>query len=261
MEITKNKATIRSVEDWFNHAPPKGRDKHWKQGRSALECAEAWCGGDAGPCVPTEIASLLASHPDIQGTEILSGIPEHQVRFDRLRGEPRNSDLVLQGRNTKGVIAISIEAKADEPFDRNVQEIVADTLDDLVHGGKSKVNTRIQTLAQSLFNARRAGVPRLGDLKYQLLTAAAGALAYAAQTNAACAVLIVHEFVTSRMSPDKQRENARDLNAFTARVTDGKVAQLDPGTLLGPIHVPGDPLFPNAVPLYIGKARRSLGGA
>jgi hypothetical protein len=259
MHITKNKATISSVDEWFIHAPPKGREKHWVSGRSALECAEAWCGGKDGPCVPRELVELLDSHPDTRDAEVQSAIPEHPVRFDKLRGEPRNADLAVLAKKGGDTLAISIEAKADEPFDRSVQEIVADTVDDLAHGGKSKVNTRVQSLAQSLFKPRQGKAPRLGDMKYQLLTATAGALAYAAQTDATCAVLIVHEFVTSRTSPDKQRENARELDAFVVRITVGKVAHLELGKLIGPIEVPGKPLFPNPVPLYIGKARRTLG--
>lgn len=31
---------IRSVDDWFKVAPPKGKDKQWKDGYSAKELAK-----------------------------------------------------------------------------------------------------------------------------------------------------------------------------------------------------------------------------
>jgi hypothetical protein len=258
MQIIKNKASIRSVEDWFLHAPPKGKDGHWEPGRSALECARAWCGGDQGPCVPQEITALLNSHPDTRDAEMVSGTPEHRVRFDKLRGEPRNTDLVLLARNKQGSLAISIEAKADEPFDRAVQEIVADTIDDLAHGSRSKVNTRIQSLAESLLPPRQNGAPRLGDLRYQLLTAAAGALAYAADEGADRAVVIIHEFVADRTTDDNHKTNTHDLNAFLKRLTNGAHKEVTERKLIGPLVVPGTPLFASPVPLYIGKATRTL---
>src|SRR6185312_7096833 len=144
------------------------------------------------------ISALLNSHAHTRAAEILSGTPEHQVRFDKLRGEPRNTDLVVLATNKRGRLAISIEAKADEPFDRTVQEIVADTIDDLAHGSKSKVNTRVESLAASLLPPRKGKAPRLGDLRYQLLTATAGALTYAIKEKADLAVMIIHEFVTNR---------------------------------------------------------------
>jgi len=33
---------IRSIDDWFNLAPPKKGRKQWKDGRSAKELAKAW---------------------------------------------------------------------------------------------------------------------------------------------------------------------------------------------------------------------------
>ena len=48
MEIVKNDLIIRSVDNWFALAPPKKGLAHWVEGRSAYECAQAWCAGSLG---------------------------------------------------------------------------------------------------------------------------------------------------------------------------------------------------------------------
>jgi len=42
MNIMKDGREIRTVDQWFELAPPKAGRKHWVAGRSALECARAW---------------------------------------------------------------------------------------------------------------------------------------------------------------------------------------------------------------------------
>jgi hypothetical protein len=258
MQITKNGVLIRTLDDWKRHAPPKGLERQWEPDRSALECAKAWCGGDAGPCAPNEITVLLNSHRHTQGAELQTAIPEHRVPFDKLRGEPRNADLVIKASTKERVLAISIEAKADEPFDRTVQEIVADTVDKVAHGVRSRLNIRVEKLAASLLPAYRGGLPRLGDLRYQLLTATAGALAYAAIEEADCAVLIIHEFITNRTTDENHKVNSHDLNVFVRRLTNGDEREVTEGKLIGPLKVPGIPLFTTPIPLYIGKTSRRL---
>jgi hypothetical protein len=249
------------MEDWRLNAPPKGKDGHWEPGRSALECARAWCEGDQGPCVPQEITDLLNSQDDTRDAEILTGTPEHKVPFDKLRGEPRNSDLVLYGRNRLRSLAISIEAKADEPFDGTVKQKLAAAKTRVARGMRSNVSTRIEQLERSLLPPHTNELPRLHDLRYQLLTAAAGALAYAVSSGAGCAVLIIHEFVTNLTTDDNHKRNDQDLNAFIERLTNGAHRELVEGHLIGPLVVPGEPLFPSPVPFYIGKAKRGLRSA
>lgn len=58
MRITKNGHEIRTVDDWFQYAPPMGRQIQWRDGRSAKELAKAWCSG-LEPTVPTELVQLL----------------------------------------------------------------------------------------------------------------------------------------------------------------------------------------------------------
>jgi hypothetical protein len=263
MQITKNSHLIGSIEDWFTHAPPRGGTRHWRDGRSAKECARAWYGADPYPCVPSELQALLNSHPDVAGARVESATPEHRVAFDKL-GEPRNSDLVAIASHPRGNVAISVEAKADESFDRIVTAVLRAVARRIANDEHTNHVRRIQDLSSALLPPWRAGLPHLGELHYQLLTGVAGALRYALDERATAAVFVVHEFVHPGLSPEKLATNAACLDRFVARVSDGKVAPLKVGTLVGPLQVPGAPLFGAgmAPPLYIGKARRDLlGGA
>lgn len=256
MKIVKNGVALETLEDWRAHAPPKSND-HWARGRRAMECAVAWF-GSAGPCVPSEIVALLASHDDTAQAQITSATPEHPVRFDGARSEPRNCDVVAVAESDGGRVAITIEAKADERFERTVEQVLADAVDRRAHGERSGVVTRVEQLAAALLPPPRRGLPPLGSLRYQLLTGAAGALAHADEIGASRAVLIIHEFVTEKTEDRLHAANYADLSAFVTRLSDGAHATVEAGRLLGPVAVPGAPLFERAAALYIGKAVRRL---
>jgi len=63
-----------------------------------------------------DIVALLNSCPELGDLVAEWATPEHRVRFDEFRGEPRNSDLVAIAESDYGSVAISVEAKADETF-------------------------------------------------------------------------------------------------------------------------------------------------
>jgi hypothetical protein len=242
-------------------APPKGGKEHWVEGRSALECARAWLPGTDGAELPAELEELLASHPDIRGLTVRLAMPEHHVRFDKLRGEPRNADVVAVADHPGGLIAISIEAKADEPFDEPVRAVLLTAVEKIATDQRTNLVTRVRHLASSLLPPPSPGMRHLGDLRYQLLTGVAGALAFAVEVGAKRAVFVVHEFTTRLTDDAKHRENAADLDAFVTRLSTGRVSRVPSGTLLGPFRVPGAPLFDRAPVLYVGKAVRNLRAA
>ncbi|CAN5196553.1 hypothetical protein BH24GEM2_BH24GEM2_08610 [soil metagenome] len=260
MQIEKQGHVIWTVGDWFKYAPPKRGREQWVPGRSAFECAAAWCGEQSEPALPGELAQLLDSHSDTSGCIIRTVTPEHQVRFDKLRGEPRNADVVAVAEHSSGPIAINVEAKADEPFDRLVFDVLKVAVQKIASDQRTNAVTRIQALAASLLPKSIDGTLSLGSLRYQLLTGVAGALAYAQEINAKRAVFLVHEFITDRTDEKKHRANAADLDAFVARLSVGEVTVLAPLTLYGPFRVPGTPLFRTPPALYIGTASRNLRG-
>jgi hypothetical protein len=256
MKIVKDGHTILTIDHWLAFAPPKKGFDHWAEGRSAYECARAWCTGSQSSNVPNELTVLFDTHPDIGGVVVRTAMPEHRVRFDKLRGEPRNADVAVLGDHPAGSIAISIEAKADERFDRLVDDVLLDVAKKIGEDHRTNRITRIQQLAASMLPPTVPGSCRLGLLRYQLLTAVAGALAFAIDAKAGRAVFVVHEFVTDKTNDAKQAANARDLDAFITRLTAGAETCVPAGHLVGPVRVPGSPLFPSPPPWYIGKAVR-----
>jgi hypothetical protein len=252
--VGKNGSPILSVDGWYAAAPPKGGETHWRSGRSARELADAWC-GSAGPCVPDEVDRLLRSHPDLVDVVVERALPEHQIRFDGLRGEPRNADLAIEARDRSGVVAITIEGKADESFDRRVSAVLQSAIERIASDERTGAIVRAELLAATLLPPWRTGLAHLGDLRYQLLTGIAGTLAWARAIDATRAVFAVHEFVTDHSRDEKHAQNASDLNVFLERLSDGGIRNLPAGVLVGPIRVPGNERIPS-LPLYIGKAVR-----
>jgi hypothetical protein len=251
MRIEKDGKVITCITDWEEFAPPKSKDQ-WVEGRSAYELACAWCGsGDVA--MPPELRVLFQSREETRGLEVECAAPEQRISFDRFGGEPRNADLAFVGETTSGRIAVTVEAKADEAFGGTVAETLAAALERSVKNPKSRGMRRVECLVKALFTPRAKGMSTIANLRYQLLTATAGTLAYALQQKAPRAVLVVHEFVTTRTLDERHAMNAADYDAFLGRLS-GRVALgvKQPG-LLGPFAVPGAPLFENVPQLFVGK--------
>ncbi len=255
--IETNKGTITSLETWKEFAPPKS-DAHWKPGRSAFECASTWFDQNGTPSVPTELAALLESSRVTEGAQIVRVQPEHRVRFDRLRGEPRNADVNVLLDGPAGRVALSIEAKADEPFGARVVDVLQAAVAKIAADTPTNAVLRVQQLASALFDKSKLARPPLGEMRYQLLTGIAGALAFANEVEAPCAMFVVHEFVTDSTEDKSHLQNLRDLNALVERLTDGHLSGIPCGRMVGPIHYPGAPLFASGQrpALYLAKARR-----
>ncbi len=255
MIIQKNGISIGTLEDWLRFAPPMSPERHWKDHRSAKETARAWLGSLPAP--PAEVRELLLSHPDLAGTTVERAEPEALIRFDDASGS-RNADLALWAKDEGGPVAITVEAKADEPFDVPVAKAFSKALESLLESPASAGVVRIVHLAESLFRVKERGHSQIGKLGYQLLTATAGTLAHAAAIGAEKAVLVVHEFVTIETSVKKHAANHADLTAFVKRISRGAVPTLESGRLYGPVVVPGNPLFGRPAAFYVGKAVRQL---
>ncbi len=255
MRIEKKGQLIQSIENWHVLAPPKA-DEHWVEGRSAMEAARAWLAQPNMP--PPEVIALFSGHSDFEGVEFTHVEPEALLRFDDRSG-PRHADLSVMAEDPRGPIAVTVEAKADEPFDELVSTAFATALETLLKNPRSGKVDRIVELGQSLFHPSTANEPLVALLRYQLLTATAGTLAHAVSIGADRAVLIVHEFVTSKTSAKLLAENHADLSQFVARLSAGSVAAVESGVLYGPFVLPGEPLFEKPAAFYVGKAVRQLG--
>ena len=158
----------------------------------------------------------------------------------------------MVGHTSSSKVAVTIEAKADEPFGATVAQTLADALERGILNPRSRGVRRVEDLVRGLLPSRTKGLPHLGVLRYQLLTAAAGTLAYAAMEGASLAVLIVHEFVTDKTSDKRHAKNAEDYNRFLHRFTGKAISNAAAHELVGPVALPDASPF-RGVPLLIGK--------
>lgn len=250
MQIQKNGTDINSVEDWFRLAPPKEGLRHWKDGRSAKELAKTWFPKSGKPHIPTDLFSLLHSHPDLFRTEILEGTPEYKIQLDNFRGETRNADLVLIGKRGESKVSINIEAKADEPYDQTIAEKLRS-----VNNPRSKIPDRIDLLCQALLGDTPTLNSELLLLRYQLLTGSAGALIEASRIGAEIAVFVAHVFISDAVDEQKVRLNDNDYIYFLEQMGCTDTESKKDGSLIGPLTIPGGPYVPSDIPLYVGKIK------
>jgi len=258
MPISKNNLELTSLHDWESHAGPKSTHQ-WVDGRSAKELARAWLEGN-GVYLPPEVATALADHPDFGPVERWDAEPEVKLRFDEFAGEPRNSDLVVFAEGSHGPFMIAVEGKADEPFGETVAETLSAALERYLENNRSKGIVRVQQLARALFGPRREKDPPLGELRYQLLTACAGAICEAERQGYSRAIMLVHEFFTDKTKDDNHNRNKEDLKLFLARLSHDAPKHLEAGEIRGPFTVPGAPLLRGSVSLFVGKVSRNLRG-
>lgn len=251
VRIEKNGQAIVSMDDWRRLAPPK-HPGHWVPGRSALELARAWCGA-AGPAMPAGLRELLDSRPETRNLRVDVVHPEHRIVFDEHGGEPRNADLAFVGEGPTGRVAVTVEAKADEPFGPTVGEAMAAALERAVGNPRSRGTERILGLVRALFNPAEKGQPFLTELQYQLLTGLAGTLAYAAESGARTAAFVVHEFITSKTRDERHAKNARDLESFLRRLGLLRPGDTQYTGFLGPVRVPASKHVPRSVDVLVGK--------
>ena len=256
MSISKDKNILSALQDWECLAPPKRADQ-WKDGRSAKEAARAWLEG-GGVHLPPEVASALAKHPSFGPVLKWDAEPEVKLRFDKFAGEPRNSDLVVYAQDMHGSFLIAVEAKADEPYGETVAGTLAAALERHLKNDRSNGIERVKQLAQALFGPQKPQDPPIKEIRYQLLTACAGALCEAERCNYSRALMLVHEFVTDKTKDENHCRNAADLNMFLKRLSHCEAPIIADGDILGPFNVPGAPLIGNGVQLFVGKVSRNL---
>lgn len=253
--IHKDKQPIVDLADWERRAGPRS-ESQWKDGRSAKEVARHWLA--ASPLLPTDVTAVLNSHPDFGPPVLWSAEPEVRLPIDGRRGELRNTDLLLTGSDSRGEFVIAVEAKADEPFDRLVGEVMHDGIERLAGVPQSGGVARIADLVASLLPIAPTGAVPVVDLRYQLLTAAGGALRYAEEHGVTRAVLLIQEFVTAATADAKHASNQTDLENWLYRVSAGRYRAIEDRTLVGPFRVPGPPLLRGEALLYVAKARIAL---
>ena len=233
---------MTSIDDWHRFAPPK-REVHWKDGRSAKESARAWMA--AAHRMPPDIERTIAACPDMGPLLRWHAEPEARVTIDTFRGEQPNIDMLLVAEDERGPVVVVIEAKADETFGDQIADRYRSAKAARASNPRSKALDRIEALLDRfLLDLGQPGVPQL---RYQLFTAVAAALAEAERRSSDRALFVVHEFVTSLTRSDRRERNGADLDNFLS-VALRSDTHVGDGEIAGPFLIRG-------LSLYVGKAR------
>lgn len=254
--FSKDRKPLLSLEDWERFAGPKSAWQ-WVDGRSAKEAARAWLAGGGDDGLPPEVSAVLRAHPRFGQLLDWTAEPEARLRFDRFPGEPRNSDLVVHAKDHFGPYLLAIEAKADEPYGDTLEKTLQAAMARRLANPRSKGLARIEQLFQRFFHASMDALPGLVGLRYQLLTACAGAIVEAEHRGYGRAVMLVHEFITDKTRDEHHVRNAQDLLAFVNAVAREKADFLVPATLYGPFSFPSVDVG-GSTELFIGKVSRDL---
>jgi hypothetical protein len=252
VSIAKAGQPITSLADWLQLAPPRSHDQ-WVDGRSAKEVARAWL-EENGVKLPREVDAALTAHPMFGPVIAWEAEPEARLPFDKFAGETRNSDLAVIVQDSSGSYVLAVEAKADEPFGETVGETFAAALETRIGNPRSNGLARIEFLATQQLKPRIGCAAKATDLRYQLLTACAGAVVEAHRRNLARAVMLIHEFVTSATLDSKNERNATDLAQFLGRVAENGPESVEDGKLYGPF----EQASVRGVQLFVGKVKRNL---
>ena len=173
LEISKTNI-ITTVEQWKQFAPPKDKEKHWKDGRSAKSLAQFMTDKNQVKKLESILNELGY---DTKG--IISCTPEANTALPGT-GNGRNHDLLIIGKD----FVAGIEAKVSESFGKTISK-------ELIGASENK-QYRINTLAKELFGCEINADS--GDLKYQLLTGAYGTLREAKNNKKSKALFLVIVF-------------------------------------------------------------------
>lgn len=170
---------IEDIESWKKYAPPMGKDKHWRDGRSAKELARYIT--SSLPSIPQEICDSIPPICNFDGDTNFQWEAEYITEFVKFgygTGRGRTHDTIIYNEK----IFIGIEAKADEKFGREISQELSEA--------KSNKMMRINNLCALLF---RDGTTNHLNIRYQLVHALSGILleANARKINNAMLLIII----------------------------------------------------------------------
>jgi hypothetical protein len=233
---------IESLNEWFVKCPPQGKEKHWKEGRSAKETAKHWV-----YTIPQPFKDIL-KHWKLE-FNVCS--PEFVSTFDANGGNGRNHDLLILAENeNKEPVVISVESKADEPFGNTISDTIKAANERLKKNPNSKGLIRIKDLRSALFG--KEDDSQL-SLMYQLLAAVAGTIAEAKKQKAKSAIFLIQTFISYEINSIKHK-NQDDLDSFITLFSKSNHTQIHNNQLIGPFRITSKTNhLPDDIDLWIGK--------
>lgn len=155
-------------------------DLHWKVGKSAMTLAASW--EAAHPFLPPEVSAACATIG--VDAKYVAAFPEWQVALPG-GATASQTDLLVLARSARGLAALAIEGKVDEPL--------GPTLGEKRVGASVGVTERLAFLHETL----GLSSPAPDTLRYQLFHRTVSAVLAAREFGAAHAAMVVHSFSAS----------------------------------------------------------------
>jgi hypothetical protein len=236
---------ITDVRSWGRHAKPASKSR-WKKGASAMELARAWTDEHG----PKALKLLLDQVTGTMRFEPKKAVAGARTSFDEFRGS-WNHDLLLVGEAAGGTTAISIEGRVDESFGQTLGEYRNAARRKIARKQPTDALGRLQGLTQVIAGWEAGASPRRLELRYQLFTGVAGAVAAAVDEEADQAVFCIHELNTKGMNEEKRKRNHDDLRRFLDVVFDQRPGS-DESFIAGPLKLHGgSERIPKRIALYV----------
>ena len=189
--------------------------------------------------MPAEVLAVLEEHPAFGPVFSWSAEPEAKLPFDIFAGETRNSDLAVQVTDKHGGYLLAVEAKADEPFGDTLEKTLANAERRLQDNPKSNGVRRLDQLLRALLGVAGDEARQLDGLRYQLLTACAGALCEAERQGYSRTVLLIHEFAHGQDRRNKAPGKYRRPEPLRGNTLRRHCHHDQRGATLWPILCPG----------------------
>lgn len=139
-------------------------------------------------------------------------------------------------------------------YTRSAVDVFKAALERRIKNLRSNGVRRIEALASTLLAPWERGALKAAVLRYQLLTATAGAIEEARRRGMSRAVLLVQEFVRAETSDGNHEQNDMDLRAFVERLAGRPEDGVVEAALRGPFRFSRAP----EVEFFIAKAVRRL---
>ena len=196
---------------------PRSPEKHWKDGRSAKELARFFTSNNEE--IPGEIKSILLKNGIFTGDDF-EVYPEFLSRFEKGfgRGGGRQHDaLMISKRNS---LIVGIEAKADEPFDYEVDKWLKKS----ENGKNDNRKKRADAFAEAILGKEKSHEDIL-VLHYQLLSATIGTLLEAQRQSARNAMFLV--LVLKKEGCYSEEKAAENYEAYKRYIDMLKIHKVD----------------------------------
>lgn len=204
--INKDNKIISTIEDWFEFAPPEGKEKQWKDKHSAKELARYFINN--WPSMPVEIDKIL----DNIGvtSKLFLCEPERETDFVSNGlgyGKSRQHDILLMGND----IVIGLEAKATENLDKYVLE--------KFDSSKYNHHLRYDGICNAIIGKSAA---ECDLIRYQLLSATMGTLLEAKKSNIKKAMVLIIVFESDITTKEHTKLTEEDVEYFKSFLTKKK---------------------------------------